>query len=132
MLSLTGGYEPGKSGRFTRYNLPTHDIYLWQLRFGRDSPFHGYYEFIPTLFWPLLYLDRKYWHQELPMLEVNDDGEIVDSDSPPRNKMHPRLKAAERIFKAFNPRFEEARKTETRKDDDALFKEMTDELDKIW
>lgn len=65
------------------------------------------------------------------MLEVNDHGEIVESDSPPRKETHPRSKAAERIFKAFHSRLEEARKTETQEDDDAVFKEMTDELGKI-
>ena len=131
VLSVSGGYEPGKAGRFTRYSLPTYDIYLWQLRYGRDSPFHGYTEFIPAFFSPLLWSDRKLWHRELPMLRVDESGEIVDCPAPPTDLLHPRMLEAQKIFEAFAARHKEAKLTESSDDDVAVTEEMLEQLEGI-
>ena len=98
LLTLMGGYELGKSGRFKRYNLPTHDIWTWQLHFGMDSLFHDHSTFIPSLYRPLLWFDRSVWHKELPMLRQNEDGEIVACPAPPLGRLHPRVQQGYKIM----------------------------------
>lgn len=133
-LSVTGGYEPAKSGRFTRHglNLPVHDLYLWQLRFGRDSPYHGRSQLVPWLFKPLLWVDRTLWHRPLPMLQEDDSGKIVECPLPPTDRMHPRMKAAQKIMADSSARLEEARSTPSSEDDVAVIEELSRKLEAIY
>lgn len=131
-LSVTGGYEPCKSGKFTRYNLPTHDVYLWQLRFGRDSPFHGYSEFVPMIFAPLLWMDRKLWHPQLPMLRLMESGEIVDCPPPESGLLHPRMQEAHQFMADFTARRKEAKRTGSTDEDKALTEAMLKAIEGIY
>lgn len=131
LLSLTGGYELGKSGRFTRFNLPTHDIYIWELRFGRDSHYLGDPTLIPLIYKPLLALDRKYWHKTLPMLELDDEGNVVDSPSPDPSLMHPRVHQAGEIFEAFAKRREEENLEPGTEEFERAWDEMMESLEEV-
>lgn len=132
-LTLTGGYEIGKSGRVFVYGLlPTHDIYLWQLRFGIDSPFHGRVSVFSAIYAPLLWLDRKWWHKQKPMLEIDEAGEIVYSPRPPDRLLHPRMLKARPIIEKYNKAMEKAELTETFEDDDLAYEVFAKEMESIY
>jgi len=132
VLSITGGYEPGKSGRFTRFGLPTHDIYLWQLRYGHDSPIHDYSEFLPRIFAPLLWVDRKLWHRQIPMLRLDESGAIVDCPPPPSELLHPRVQKAQEIMMEYAARQEHAQATGSMENYNTLIEEMIEKLNGIY
>ena len=131
LLSATGGYEPGKTGQFTRFRLPTHDVWVWQLRFGRDSTYHHYSTLLPSLFRPLLFVDRMTWHKPLPLLQKNANGEIVDCAPPPRYLLHPRVIRAEQIIDECSKRREKARLSGDSKASKAAMDEMYKKLDAL-
>lgn len=131
-LTVFGGYEPGKSGKFKRYNLPTHDIYIWQLRYGRDSPFHDQSTFLPAFYTPFLWTDRNLWHKELPMLREEKSGEIINCPTPPMNKMHPRAKRAYEIMASYSVRLNTASQAGSYEEHGELIDQMLKEVGDIY
>ena len=131
-LSVSGGYEPSKSGKYSRFGLPTHDIYIWQLRYGLDSPLHGRVSFFSVVYAPLLWADRTFWHRELPMLRQDETGQVVDCPPPPLGKLHPRLHKGIAVVESYAERRMIVEATQTREDDIELDEEMLKALSAIY